>query len=168
MNIYEYIDNYGIYTFNEKEINMVDKVIFSCLSYIDYRGIVNHEKITIKEAGRMHLGLHKLDEVNIIAVREANKILRYIKDTKRYKDCLLFNYVYEGTKHLQFGAVSIAKKSNALIVPFGITGDYKFRSKNLTIRYGKPFKVGNMTLEKANEKLYKEVEKLMKQNLSEK
>ena len=68
----------------------------------------------------------------------------------------------------KFGAVSIAKKSNALIVPFGITGDYKFRSKNLTIRYGKPFKVGNMTLEKANEKLYKEVEKLMKQNLYEK
>ena len=62
----------------------------------------------------------------------------------------------------------MAKKSNALIVPFGITGDYKFRSKNLTIRYGKPFKVENMTLEKANEKLYKEVEKLMKQNLSEK
>ena len=87
MNIYEYIDNYGIYTFNEKEINMVDKVIFSCLSYIDYRGIVNHEKITIKDAGRMHLGLHKLDEVNIIAVREANKILRYIKDN-------LYIYLY--------------------------------------------------------------------------
>ena len=118
MNIYEYIDNYGIYTFNEKEINMVDKVIFSCLSYIDYRGIVNHEKITIKEAGRMHLGLHKLDEVNIIAVREANKILRYIKDTKRYKDCLLFNYVYEGTKHLQFGAVSIEYQKNRVYVSF--------------------------------------------------
>ena len=67
----------------------------------------------------------------------------------------------------KFGAVSLAKKTNATIVPFGITGDYKFRSKNLTIRYGNPFKVENMTLEEANNKLYKEVERLMKENLKE-
>ena len=36
----------------------------------------------------------------------------------------------------KFGAVSMASKTNATIVPFGITGDYKFRSKNLTIKYG--------------------------------
>ena len=65
----------------------------------------------------------------------------------------------------KFGAVSMASKTDSYIVPFGITGDYKFRSKNLTIRIGKPFKVGNMELEKANDKLYKQVEKLMKENL---
>lgn len=67
----------------------------------------------------------------------------------------------------KFGAVSMASKTDALLVPFGITGDYKFRSKNLTIRYGKPFKVGDMDLEEANQKLYHEVESLMKQNLEE-
>ena len=65
----------------------------------------------------------------------------------------------------KFGTVSMAKKTNATIIPFGLTGDYKFRSKNLTIRYGKPFKVENMSLEEANIKLYHEVEKLMKENL---
>lgn len=67
----------------------------------------------------------------------------------------------------KFGAVSMASKTNSYIVPFGITGDYKFRSKNLIIRYGDAFKVDNMTLEEANTKLYKEVEKLMKLNLKE-
>lgn len=67
----------------------------------------------------------------------------------------------------KFGTVSMAKKTNATIVPFGLTGDYKFRSKNLTIRYGTPFKVGDMDLEEANNKLYQEVESLMKQNLEE-
>ncbi len=66
----------------------------------------------------------------------------------------------------KFGAVSMAKKTNATIVPFGLTGDYHFRSKNLTIRFGKPFKVENMSLEEANNKLYKEIEKLMKENLN--
>lgn len=61
----------------------------------------------------------------------------------------------------KFGAVSMASKTNATIVPFGITGDYKFRSKNLTIKYGKPFKVENMTLEEANDKLFEEVKNLI-------
>ena len=65
----------------------------------------------------------------------------------------------------KFGTVSMAKKTNATIIPFGLTGDYKFRSKNLTIRYGTPFKVGEMDLEDANKKLYEEVEKLMRENL---
>lgn len=67
----------------------------------------------------------------------------------------------------KFGAVSMAKKTNAYLVPFGITGEYKFRSKDLTVRFGKPFKVGNMDLEKANDKLFYTVEKLMKENLRE-
>ena len=65
----------------------------------------------------------------------------------------------------KFGTVSMAKKTNATIIPFGLTGDYKFRSKNLTIRYGTPFKVGEMDLDDANKKLYEEVEKLMRENL---
>ena len=68
----------------------------------------------------------------------------------------------------KFGTVSMAKKTNATIIPFGLTGDYKFRSKNLTIRYGTPFKVEDDDLEKANNKLYHEVEKLMKENLTNK
>ena len=59
----------------------------------------------------------------------------------------------------------MAKKTNATIVPFGLTGDYKFRSKNLMIRCGTPFQVGDLSLEEANQKLHDEVEKLMLENL---
>ena len=67
----------------------------------------------------------------------------------------------------KFGAVSIAKKTDAYLVPFGITGDYVFRSKNLTIRYGKPFKVTDMDLEDANNLLYEKVKELMEENLND-
>ena len=67
----------------------------------------------------------------------------------------------------KFGTVSMAKKTGATIVPFGLTGDYCFRSRNLMIRYGTPFQVGDMSLEEANEKLYHEVERLMQDNLKE-
>ena len=59
------------------------------------------------------------------------------------------------------GAVALAKKADAYIVPCGLTGDYKFRSKNLCIRYGKPFKVSDMTVQEGNDKLYREVKKLV-------
>ena len=64
----------------------------------------------------------------------------------------------------KFGAVSLAEKTNSYLVPFAITGEYKFRSKDLKVTFGKPFKVGKKTLEEANDKLYKEVLKIIKEN----
>ncbi len=61
----------------------------------------------------------------------------------------------------KFGTVSMAQKTDATIVPFGITGDYKFRTKNLKIKFGNPFKVGNMSLEEANDKLRSEIESIL-------
>ncbi len=67
----------------------------------------------------------------------------------------------------KFGCVSMAKKTDSYIVPFAVTGDYKFRSKNLVYRIGKPFKVTNMELPDANKKLEKAIGDLMKKSLSE-
>lgn len=68
----------------------------------------------------------------------------------------------------KFGAVSMAKKTDAYLVPFGITGDYVFRSKNLIIKYGKPFKVTGIKLEEANKLLYDTVKNLMEESLENK
>ena len=71
---------------------------------------------------------------------------------KDYENSLLLPF--------KFGAVSMAKKTNSVLVPFGISGDYKFRSKNLKVIVGKPIKVSD-DLEEANLKLRKEILKLM-------
>lgn len=63
----------------------------------------------------------------------------------------------------KYGAVSLAKKSDSYIIPCAVTGDYKFRSKNLMIQYGKPFKVDD--LGEANDRLYKTIENLIYDNL---
>ena len=67
---------------------------------------------------------------------------------------------------LKFGAVSMAHKTDAKIVPYAITGDYKFRSKNLVVRIGKPFEVGD-DLAVANEKLRNDILNLMKETEKE-
>ena len=104
---------------------------------------------------------------------------RSIKDNRASKSALkvlnngwALGLFPEGTRNktkefllpFKYGAVSMAKKTDSLIVPFGITGDYKFRSKNLTIRIGKPYRVtGDLISE--NKKLEKVIGDLMRENL---
>ena len=64
----------------------------------------------------------------------------------------------------KFGAVSLAKKTGALIVPFGISGKYTGKKGKLTTRIGKPIDISNMELEEANELLRKNILKLMKKS----
>ena len=54
----------------------------------------------------------------------------------------------------------MAKKTDATIVPFGLMGDHTIKNKNLTLIFGEPFKVGDMTLEEANKKLENSIREL--------
>ena len=64
----------------------------------------------------------------------------------------------------KFGAVSLASKTGAYIVPFGVSGEYTSKKGKLTTRIGKPFKVDGMSLEEANDVLRQKILKLMKNN----
>lgn len=63
----------------------------------------------------------------------------------------------------KYGAVSLAKKTDSYLVPFSIRGKYRLFKKNITIEYGKPYKIKNDDLVKENEILQKKVIKLLKQ-----
>lgn len=85
--------------------------------------------------------------------------------TKEAKELLKKGYAVgifpEGTRNktnelllpFKMGAVKMAKETNATIVPFVITGKYKFWNNNLKVTFLKPFKVDDMSLESANEYL---------------
>ncbi len=114
------------------------------------------------------MGCIPVDRANtdIKSVKSAMKVLRkggaigiFPEGTRNRTDAFLLEF--------KPGAASLAKKTDAYIVPCGLTGEYKFRSKTLTVRYGEPFKVDGMTAEEANAKLYSEVERLMREGLEE-
>ena len=151
MTIYEYMDNYGVYTFDEKPFNEVDSVIFSFLSYVDFGHIVEKGRLLLKDVGRMHLGLHKKDERNIIAVREATKILNYMKDTNRYRNCYLFNYVYEANHDIQFSAISIEYKRGHVYVSYeGTDQMISGWKENLILSYSFPTQTHMKAIEYLN------------------
>lgn len=63
---------------------------------------------------------------------------------------------------LKFGAVSMAHKTNSYIIPYAISGNYKFRSKNLKVKIGEPFKA-SADLEESNKRLDCEIKRLLKE-----
>ncbi len=71
------------------------------------------------------------------------------------------NYTEEILLPFKVGAVVMAQKTNCKIIPYSITGDYKFRSKNLKITFGKPLDVYGMEVEEANELLFQQVKKMI-------
>ena len=74
------------------------------------------------------------------------------------------NYTDEILLPFKYGAVVMAQRSNSKIVPYSITGDYKFRSKNLKIVFGKPLDISKLSIEDANKLLYKKIKKLILEN----
>ena len=86
------------------------------------------------------------------ATKEAKELLK--------KGCAVGIFP-EGTRNktnelllpFKMGAVKMAKETNSTIVPFVITGKYKFWNNNLKVTFLKPFKVDDMSLESANEYL---------------
>ena len=76
------------------------------------------------------------------------------------------NYTKELLLPFKPGAVVMASRAGCPVIPYSITGDYKFRSRNLTICFGRPISVEGLSVEEANEKLYREVGKLLVKNKS--
>lgn len=73
------------------------------------------------------------------------------------------NKTGKGLLPFKYGAVSLSNKTEALIVPFAITGKYRIFNNKLTIRFGKGF-VSTNNLEEANKRLASEIEKLINEN----
>lgn len=121
MNLFSFIDKYSDYSFDEVTFNEVDNVIMSMLSYLNLEGIVSRNSINPKRlsvVGEEFFNKYTSKEKNIRAIKNAIKILRYIKDTKRYRDLLLYNYEYKFSGDNQFGALTIEINKDLIYVSF--------------------------------------------------
>lgn len=126
MNLITYIEKYGNKTFEEKELNGVDKLIFSNLSYVEFNDIVSknsfHKK-PLYEVGEEFFN-RKLDKgKKILAVKGGINLLKAMYKTNRYKDLLLFNYESIITDKEQFSALSIEIEPRLIYVSFEGTDD---------------------------------------------
>lgn len=74
------------------------------------------------------------------------------------------NYTNEILLPFKPGAVVMAKRTGCKIIPYSITGDYKFRSKNLKICYGEPLDVSDLSVEDGVALLFDSIKNLLLEN----
>ncbi len=86
-----------------------------------------------------------------------NLLKKHVITNEEYYDSLLLPF--------KFGAVSMARKMKKPIVPFAVTGDYRYHSDTLFVKIGKPIDVSEMTNEEANDVLRNAVLDLYIKNL---
>ena len=118
MTLFEYIDKYGDYSFEDKEINEVDNMIFSFLSYVNLQNIELSEKETLESVSKKVFSIDRRGKKSIIAEKDALRLLKAIMNKKRYKDCLLFNYIYEVDDDSQFSVITIEYLKDHIYISF--------------------------------------------------
>ena len=100
------------------------------------------------------------DELKEFVLDADNALLKLLNKKiikeEEYNESLLLPF--------KFGAVSLAKKENALIIPYATTGLYNGEKNQLITRIGKPLDVSGMELEDANKLLRQTMIKLMKKS----
>ena len=118
-------------------------------------------------------GLHGklLEAIGIIKVyRTKSNPTAVIEATQILEQGGTIGIFPEGTRNrtneelLKFrhGAVAIAQKANAQIIPFAIKGKYRLFKKGLSIEFGKPVDVSKMETEEANEIIRNKVLELLR------
>lgn len=154
MTIYNYLKEYGKYTFQEKEFNEVDNVIISMLGYVNFYNIVpaiDCGSIKLKDAASKFFKKHDKKDIdkNIISVRDAIYLFKEVAKTDRFKNLDLFNYEYQLSFDTQFGALCVKLPNNITYVVYEGTDSnisgweedfkiaYKFpvNSQKLAIQY---------------------------------
>lgn len=120
-NLYDYVNKYGQFTFEELEFNDIDNIVFSSLTYLDYsKTRINENNHTINEIGRLFLNTNPFIKVarTGIAQKRAYKLLELVFKTKRYKDIIMSEYVYLSNKEMQFGVVTFNISKKLKVISF--------------------------------------------------
>ncbi len=90
-----------------------------------------------------------------------DSFLKNILSSEEYMDTWLLPF--------KFGAVSMAQRTGATVVPFGVTGDYTIDNNNLIVNFGEGFKVRpDDSLEEMNTMLRGKILQLVKENKEKK
>ena len=117
MNIVDYISYYGRHTFDDKEFNEVDNLIFSMLSYVDYSDIFRKD-ITIGEAGELYIEKHGDKKYVLSSINDGIEVLKGVYKSNRFKDIVMSNYYYDANEKSQFSAVTFKINKRLYYVSF--------------------------------------------------
>lgn len=122
MTINDYIKKHKDEDFKEFSFTEVDNLIFSCIPYLDLTGIVpafKQGKVTLNEVAET------LEKENRkpkgLTPHHAFKMIGLMKNTKRYGNTVLYNYINIVNDETQFQAVTMRLNDHSIYVSYAGT-----------------------------------------------
>jgi len=128
----EYLVWRGDITFDEVPLNVVDALLLSQLSYLNFQGIIgtseSRTECTLAWAAKRFWELHTEEEYKeclAFAVRSAGVLLRDMAKTNRFGRLIIRNYVNRNDLNMeeQFVALEIVLNKRESFISFGGTDD---------------------------------------------
>lgn len=121
-NIIDYVKKYGDYSFEDEEFNEIDAAVLSLLSYVDFYNIVSTKKKSVSLKNALDYFFNNYDLKLFVkrgfSRKELLSLCKIIKDKERYKDIILYNYVYKIGFDEQFSAVTMKLPNNAIVISY--------------------------------------------------
>ena len=121
-NIFNYISKYGNKTLSEMEFNEVDAAILAKIPYVDFVGILDNSGVetTMNVALEKFLMMKDLRKFGKIGIfnKDIIRLCRSIKDSLRYRNIILKNYIYIVTQEEQFGALTMLLPNKRKVIAF--------------------------------------------------
>ena len=127
MNALDYVKQRGDLSFKVDPFNEADNLIFSQLIYANFDNVLKKDdRVTIQKLGELYFKEEeKRPELSRFFGKDGAKVLNAIKDTPRYKDCVVYNY--ESLLHAdtaeQFNAFMIDLPDHTTVICFKGTDD---------------------------------------------
>ncbi|MBP5261790.1 MAG: DUF2974 domain-containing protein [Clostridiales bacterium] len=129
-NILDYLAWRGDLTLIQDPFNSIDALILSCLSYVDFTGVVPGKgggRITIENAAEKYFSIHSEEEIaqdkSFISFGPA--MFRLLASSERFKGAYLQNFVDDTdiSRQMQFAAVEIDTSDGYSFISYRGTDD---------------------------------------------
>ncbi|MBQ9805909.1 MAG: DUF2974 domain-containing protein [Clostridia bacterium] len=130
--LYDYLKWRGDISFEEVPVNDVDSLIFSQLSYIDYKWIVppahQGSSIPIQAAANSFFAKHPNPKdiyMGVLLPKGLITLLKAVKDTRRFRNVEMRAYVnvIDTKKETQFSATTFLINPNSMMIAYRGTDD---------------------------------------------
>ena len=123
MNIFDYIKEYGDYTFKEKELNDIDAAIFSYMIYASIDILTTKKSITIGELAKLIPPDYEKNKNIFFAEREGYQVIKAAGNSNRFRDCIVKDYIKIENKDIQYSVVTFNYLSQHSFVAFEGTNE---------------------------------------------
>ena len=118
--VFGYIKKYGNVSFKDKEFNVVDSMILSAITYIDFSNIVTNKKINLSFALRNFLCVFSPKDYirSGYVEKDTLKLAKMVAKSKRFSEVDAYNYQYKLTDTEQFGAITFKMPDGSVYVSY--------------------------------------------------